>query len=119
MSTTDASGIWRETSDASGRQPNPPEKVESLTREERAAWLEAHYAPNPEDAQCEIDALRMQLIQERARITALEAQVAGMGEALEAIETEAEREAVRWPHLKRVILIAARKARLAAAKEPS
>ena len=52
-------------------------------------------------------------------IEALTAQVAVMGEALEAIETEAERKAVRWPHLKRVILIAARKARLAAAKEPS
>ena len=67
-------------------QPNPPEKVESLTREERAAWLEAHYAPNPEDAQCEIDALRMQLIQERARILALEAQVAGMQQRLDRLE---------------------------------
>jgi len=90
-------------------QPNPPEKVEGLVERLRSWAALLDNANRASDLPLEA----------AARITALEAQVAGMGEALEAIETEAEREAVRWPHLKRVILIAARKARLAAAKEPS
>jgi len=99
-------------------QPNPPEKVESLV--ERAGRQISLGRRTGADgggvAPSNIYVIAAELV---SRILALEAQVAGMGEALEAIETEAEREAVRWPHLKRVILIAARKARLAAAKEPS
>jgi len=104
-------------------QPNPPEKVESLV--ERLRETTAHMANSCSAPMSLWQEHSTAVLHAASRIEALEAQVAGMGEAL----SEIERVSVPvgpMPDLVspddytiRAIHAAARKARLAAAKEPS
>ena len=109
-------------------QPNPPEKVESLVERLRQGALDLHpYAVGDTSEPVMNCALPAYLNDAADRILALEAQVAGMREALDLLsamiaENRPREDNDAWGRGYVNGLLTARdimKARLAAAKEPS